>query len=37
MLELAANGVDLTGHAGYPATHRAGHRTCWILTTGAVL
>jgi hypothetical protein len=37
VIELEANGVDVTDHAGYPAVHRSGNRTCWILSPGAVL
>ncbi len=35
ILELAANGIEITDYAGYRATHRAGDRACWILTEAA--
>jgi hypothetical protein len=37
VIELEANGVDVTDHAGYPVVHRSGTRTCWVLSPGAVL
>jgi hypothetical protein len=36
VLELAANGINVTDHAGYRTTHRAGKRTCWVLGAGDV-
>ncbi|MGH9287512.1 MAG: hypothetical protein ACRD0V_04330 [Acidimicrobiales bacterium] len=35
ILELAANGIEITDYAGSRATHRAGDRACWILTETA--
>ena len=34
VIELLANGVDVVDLAGYPAVHRAGHRTAWVLSPG---
>jgi hypothetical protein len=37
VLELFANGISVIDEPGYPVTDRAGHRTAWILSPGAVL
>jgi hypothetical protein len=36
VIELEANGTPIADLAGYPAVHRNGGRSCWILSPGVV-